>query len=459
MKTTINTPQINQEKSNKNIEHKTFKLQDLSNENFGKAKLKHVTFNHSILKQTNFIGATLENCTFIGSDLTKANFTGAQLVNCTFTDSILTETNFTGTTLEDSHFKRPYGKKVNFESSDIINLEIEDSRLSEAIFNNAQIDEVNLDNLDQTNSSFINTTIHDSCSGDRPEVTIDLKRSHATNPHRTKISVINDPQLKSQEFNHAILEITEKKETIQINRKQINQTTFEGGNFKLFRLWNSEIINSKMKNSNIEKCSITGAINNFLFDNCTFGTLSLRGIQGPIDLSTTAMSKLVLRGETETSNVILGRNIQELDLDGIEVSRIQGLEEKDSLTNSTIINSDLSNLDLSNKDLSGINLSGSNLSNVNLQGANLTGANLTDTILTGADLTNANLPNLDLSNKDLTGVNLSGSNLSNVNLQGAHLDGTDLTDTVLTGANLTETILGQPYKCQSLWSKNCKHRL
>ena len=87
------------------------------------------------------------------------------------------------------------------------------------------------------------------------------------------------------------------------------------------------------------------------------------------------------------------------------------------------------NADLSNLDLQRVYLTGKNLENTSFTGANLIYSRLGNACLRNADLSKANLERADLSNADLSQADLSGANL-----HGAKLNGTNLTNANLSNA-------------------------
>ena len=342
------------------LSNKDYSDQNLAGKNFFADHIKDTDFSNANLMGVNFSFAKLDNVNFTNADLTGVDFSAATITNSDFTGADLTNIYAATVRIKDNFFHNTnlsgaflVGAEIlcavlqEYDSQRLLEMPSKHDCINNTNFENANLSQTRLFNLDFSNSKVENTKF-------------------------TMASVTKSifPQEINADFSGSILPATQF-------RGDLSNVIFS-----CHELWCTD------------------------FSDIVFGGKLVSATDlSHTDLSKRDLSKLVFStidgSVTEPNCGYQCYQFREFFTTKLNFS---------NLSKSIFKNNNLVDVDFIGADLTFSDLSYTNMSHANLTDANLSDANLSDANLSGANLEDANLNGAILDNAILTGANLNCKN-------------------------------------------------
>jgi uncharacterized protein YjbI with pentapeptide repeats len=259
--------------SNENLENVSFKYSKLNNVTFENTNLSNANFEHSSIADANYkdcilFKVTFDSCiikyvNFAKVDLESSNFNNAQLNKTNFIDSFLHKATFINSSFgisedqSESYYKMSKYYNFDFKRHDfsdslnkfcsIFGSSFRGSTLTDVIFNNANLQFINLSASECSNATFKDTTIISSVM----DQTI-LGESNFMNCTLMIISI------KDSYFGNAILKNT-KIMASDMYSCSFSDSNLNDVNFLNVNLGDSTFHSSKINNTTFDRVALDGS--------------------------------------------------------------------------------------------------------------------------------------------------------------------------------------------------------
>ena len=334
---------------------------ELSNKDYSDQNLVGKNFFGDHIKDTDFSNANLVGADFMFAKLDNVNFTNADLTGVVFSDTIITNSDFTGADLTNI-----YAVNVGIKDSFFHNTNLSGAFLAGAEILCAVVQEYDSQRLLEMPSKYdcIDNAIFENADLSQSRLfNLDFSNSKVENTKFTMASVIKSifPQEINADFSGSTLSATQFRgdlSNVVFSCHEFWCTNFSGMFFGGNLVSGTDLSYTDLSNRDLSKMVFSN-LDGSVEPNCEYQCYQYR------EFFTTKLNFSNL-----SESILKGNNLIDVDF----------------------IGSDLTFSDLSDTNMSHVNLSGANLSGANLEGANLQGAMLDNATLTGATLKCINHP-------------------------------------------------------------------
>ena len=338
------------------LSNKDHSDQNLVGKNFFADHIKDTDFSNANLVGADFSFAKLDNVNFTNADLTGADFSSATIINSDFTGADLTNIYAATVRIQNSFFHN-----TNLSGAFLVGAEIlcgviqeyDSQRLLEMSSKYECINSTNFENANLSQTRLFN---------------LDLYNSKVENTKFIMASVTKSifPQEINADFSGSTLPATQFHG--DLSNVIFSCHEFWCSNFSTVVFGGNLVSGTDLSYTDLSKRDLSKMVFNTISGTVTESNCGYQCLQHR-EFFTTKLNFSNL-----SKSIFKGNNLVDVDFIGADLTF-----------------SDLSDTNMSHANLTGANLSGANLSGANLSGANLENTNLKGAVLDNAVLSNANL--------------------------------------------------------------------
>ena len=334
----------------------------------------------------NFVGQNLSGSDFSNSNLENSIFFAADLRNANFENSVLSGSDFSLANLENA----------NFKNAVIDGIKLRQTNLEQTNFSNVDFTQVNLENVDLTDSILKNSNLSKKDLTKTFLLKADLTGADLSGSN-LELVYFKDTVLKDADLSGSMLYETDLSLALNkdLSGTRLTNAAITWGNHVGVDFSNKDLSFVNCQNCNLSFQDFTNNVN-FEGTDFSWADLSNANFSG-VDLTPQSLYQQIIPGSFSNNDELrdlvyatLGESaewdmtIVHAESDGKQIFleyHVSNHFYSANLQNANFQNSKLISVDFVDADLSNANFSGANLQN-----ANFSGANLQDALLDGAKL-------------------------------------------------------------------------